>query len=265
MAYKLTFDLTPLIEQGNISSRGDSDSNTRVRTGGRIAIDLPTSATITAISNTGKTLQVDFLGYADSSTNTPICDLYWYDSPYTFDLSQYSGIRYVRAVIKNSDNTNISPADIASAKIELIAPNAWYMSEDGYPKYSLFPELPASPMEKPYPKALWRIDPQINGGYPYHELMPGLVRKGPGAFCNAIHLTRVRIPESVKTIGEKAFANTALRSVTIAPDCTYSETSFPPGCEVNFYGGGGQYGQLVDCNGVEILDCEAVRIFVKGE
>lgn len=142
---------------------------------------------------------------------------------------------------------------------------SWYMGADGYPTNSLFPELPASPMEKPYPKALWRIDPLINGGYPYHELMPGLVRKGPGAFCNAGKLTRVRIPSTVKLIGEKAFANTALRSVTIAPDCQYSETSFPPGCEVNFYGGGGEYGQLVDCNGVEILDCEAVRIFVKGD
>lgn len=142
---------------------------------------------------------------------------------------------------------------------------SWYMGPDGYPTNDKFPELPAAAMKKPYPKALWRIDPQINGGYPFHELMPGLVRKGPGAFYNAVKLTRVRIPESVKLIGEKAFAHSALRSVTIAPDCTYSETSFPEGCEVNFYGGGGQYGQLVDCNGVEILDCEAVRIYVKGE
>jgi len=52
------------------------------------------------------------------------------------------------------------------------------MSEVGYPKYSLFPELPSSAMTKPYPKALWRIDPQINGGYPYHELMPGVVGIG---------------------------------------------------------------------------------------
>ena len=114
MAYSITCDLTSIIEQGSITSSGNVSDSTRVRTRGRIAIASPTSAKITAISNTGKTLQVDFMGYADSSTNTPICDLYWYDSPYTFDLSQYSGIRYVRAVIKSSDNTNISPADIAS-------------------------------------------------------------------------------------------------------------------------------------------------------
>ena len=140
---------------------------------------------------------------------------------------------------------------------------SWYM--DDYPTNTDFSELPAAAMVEPFPHGYWRTDPLVNNGYPFHELLSGLVRKGPGAFRNAAHLTRVRIPETVKTIGAEAFRNTALRSVTIAPDCTYSETSFPEGCEVNFYGGGGQYGQLVDCNGVEILDCEAVRILVKGE
>lgn len=140
---------------------------------------------------------------------------------------------------------------------------SWYM--DGYPTNTDFSELPAAAMVEPFPDGYWRTDPLVNNGYPFNELMPGLVRKGPGAFYNAGKLTRVRIPETVKLIGEEAFANTALRSVTIAPDCTYSETSFPEGCEVSYYGGGGEYGQLVDCNGVEILDCEAVRIYVKGE
>ena len=144
-------------------------------------------------------------------------------------------------------------------------PYWWETNEEGLPTHSYFPATPSSPMEEPWPYALWRIDPLINDGYPYHELMPDLVRKGPGAFKNAAHLTRVRIPETVKIIGKEAFRYTALRSVTIAPDCTYSETSFPEGCEVSYYGGGGEYGQLVDCNGVEILDCEAVRVYVKGE
>lgn len=141
----------------------------------------------------------------------------------------------------------------------------WRKGADGYPTTEVFPELPEETMNKPYPRAYWRIDPLVNDGYPYHELMPDLVRKGPGAFRNAAHLTRVRIPETVMFIGKEAFRYTALRSVTIAPDCTYSETSFPEGCEVSYYGGGGEYGQLVDCNGVEILDCEAVRVYVKGE
>lgn len=136
---------------------------------------------------------------------------------------------------------------------------------NGYPWQQDFPGVVEADWSGELPYSAWRIDPQVNNGYPFNDLMPGLVRKGPGAFYNAVKLTRVRIPETVKLIGEEAFANTALRSVTIAPDCTYSETSFPPGCEISYYGGGGEYGQLLDCNGVEILDCEAVRIYVKGE
>lgn len=232
MAYSITCDLTSIIEQGDITSSGNVSDSTRVRTRGRIAIASPTSAKITAISNTGKTLQVDFMGYADSSTNTPICDLYWYDSPYTFDLSQYSGIRYVRAVIKSSDNTNISPADIASVTLEAIAEDAWYMSEDGYPRYSLSPEPPPL-MPKPWPYILWRTDSLINNSYPYHELLPEVPLLG--AFANAVNLKTVRIPETVKTIGRYAFRNTQLTSVTIASDCEYYDTSFPDGCIINFY------------------------------
>ena len=174
MAYSITYDLTPLIEQGGISSRGDFNTETVVRTRGRIAIALPTSATITAISNTSKPLQVDFLGYADSSTNAPICDLYWYDSPYTFDLSQYSGIRYVRVAIRNSDRTNISPADVASITLEAIVEDAWYINEYGELTHSALPELPESPMMPPFPYCTWRIDPQINNGLPFNDFLPGL-------------------------------------------------------------------------------------------
>lgn len=50
----------------------------------------------------------------------------------------------------------------------------WIMGDDGYPTNEDFPEVPAEPITKPYPKALWRIDPQVNNGYPYHLLLPGL-------------------------------------------------------------------------------------------
>lgn len=53
-----------------------------------------------------------------------------------------------------------------------------------------------------------------------------------GAFANATHLTAVEIPESVKSIGRYSFANTALKTVTLAEDCTYYETSFPENCVV---------------------------------
>jgi hypothetical protein len=86
------------------------------------------------------------------------------------------------------------------------------------------------------PYTMWRIDPNANGGKPYSPLMIGVaVLSQGGAFKDATYLKKIVIPESCKSIGAKAFAGTLLTSVTIASDCTYSETSFPNGCVVNFY------------------------------
>ena len=56
-----------------------------------------------------------------------------------------------------------------------------------------------------------------------------------GVFANAKDLQGVSIPKSVKKIGRYSFANTQLKSVTIAKDCEYYDTSFPKGCKINFY------------------------------
>lgn len=110
---------------------------------------------------------------------------------------------------------------------------SWYMGADGYPTNDLFPELPEVAMNKPYPNALFRTDEQFNSGYPFHKLMPEVPLLG--AFANAINLRTVRIPETVKKIGQYAFRNTQLTSVTVASDCEYYDTSFPDGCVINFY------------------------------
>ncbi len=68
--------------------------------------------------------------------------------------------------------------------------------------------------------------------YPYYVHLKNV---DVGAFANATNLKYVRIPKSVKKIGEYAFRNTALLSVTIARDCEYYPTSFPNGCTVSFY------------------------------
>lgn len=86
-------------------------------------------------------------------------------------------------------------------------------------------------LESPYPSAFWYVnqaqdDVVHNGSVSVEEM---------GAFMNAQHLTSVLIPRSVKYIGEFAFTNTQLTSVTIASDCVYFPTSFPEGCVVNFY------------------------------
>jgi len=122
-------------------------------------------------------------------------------------------------------------------------------------------DLPDNPLTQPYPKTIWRIDKSQNNGKPFNEYIP--IPKPTGAFRNAAKLEKIYIPESVKFIGAETFRFTALKTVKIAADCKYSETSFPEGCEIEFYGGGGTYGQLYDCDGYAVLDCEAARIYVK--
>lgn len=56
-----------------------------------------------------------------------------------------------------------------------------------------------------------------------------------GAFCHATSLVDISIPDTVKHIGRYAFTNTQLQSVTLASDCEYYETSFPPGCIIETY------------------------------
>lgn len=139
---------------------------------------------------------------------------------------------------------------------------AWVI-QDGKLTNTEFIAMPEAPLTPPYTASVWRIDPLINNGRPYHDNMIGLSVKGPGAFCHAENLIRVSIPESVKKIGKEAFRYTALRKVRIASDCEYYPTSFPEGCEITYYGGGGEYGQLYDSEGYAIIDRDGAKIYVK--
>lgn len=112
-------------------------------------------------------------------------------------------------------------------------------------------------------RGMWHVKPNFNNGKPYTGFM--LIPEPMGAFRNAVKLKDVYIAESVKFIGAESFRFTALKTVKIAADCEYSETSFPEGCEVEFYGGGGTYGQLYDCDGKAILDYEGARIYVRSD
>ena len=114
----------------------------------------------------------------------------------------------------------------------------WHAAEGEYPINDLTPPVLQTDFHKPYPCNYWRID-ESNGGYPYNDLMPNIVyyvpREESGAFEDAAALSAVRIPPSVKSIGPKSFKGTALTSVKIASDCTYSEESFPEGCVIENY------------------------------
>ena len=84
-----------------------------------------------------------------------------------------------------------------------------------------------------YPDILWRVDGVTNNGMIYSPLIPNMI--AVGAFKDVSTLRRVVIPNSCKKIGLVSFSGTNIREVVIASDCSYSQTSFPEGCTIDFY------------------------------
>lgn len=84
-----------------------------------------------------------------------------------------------------------------------------------------------------YPDILWRVDGVTNNGMIYSPLIPNMITVG--AFKDVSTLRRVVIPNSCKRIGLVSFSGTNIREVVIASDCSYSQTSFPQGCTIDFY------------------------------
>ena len=131
---------------------------------------------------------------------------------------------------------------------------------NGYP-YIQDTEYCISVPKEPYPICAYVQNGVTNDGYPYitntdrylnvvkepypdgifiqkKEQYPKLGNLKPindGAFCHASNLRAMKIPRSVKYIGETAFTHTTLTEVTIAADCVFYPTSFPEGCKINFY------------------------------
>ena len=154
-------------------------------------------------------------------------------------------------IIVGGELTNTEFIDIPS--IEAPYPAAMWRIDNGGLTTGLLPEPVEKAMEKPYPAALWRV----GNGRLTTDILPEEVQLG--AFCHAENLRKVSIPDSVKKIGEFAFRNTALRSVKIAEDCEYYETSFPDGCEIT----GGPWEQLEDKNGDALTDSSGAKIMVR--
>lgn len=254
--------ITPTLEQGNIGSSGNSSSSARLRSKDYIAVSgVALTAVITVQSVSGKAVQVNLLGYEKSDTTSAKFDLYWYESGHEFEIGSYTGTNYIRIVLRYQDNTDISLEDIALCEVSVGVKSAWYIGDDGLPDNDGFIPFPDDPLAGEIPKMRWRITPGINNALPYHELLP--LEKASGAFMNAVNLENVYIPRSCKKIGEWAFTNTKLRRVKISADCEYYPTSFPEGCEIEFYGGGGEFGQLLDSDNFALIDSEGARIYVK--
>lgn len=89
-------------------------------------------------------------------------------------------------------------------------------------------EIPGGVLTPPYPASFWYMD--SNNKLNLALLLAPLPL---GAFASCSHLTTITLPESLISIGEEAFAESGLRSVTIPnSQCTYYATSFPPSCVV---------------------------------
>ena len=123
---------------------------------------------------------------------------------------------------------------------------------------------PDTPFRGDSPRTFWRIDPNVNGGMPAIPLMIGVPAiSQTGAFKDAAELRKVTVPQSCTVLGDFAFAGTKLKTVTISAGSSYAETTFPESCEVQFYGGGGDFGQLRDDDDYAVIDSNGARIYVK--
>ena len=91
-------------EQGTIGSMYDEESTSRVRSIGYMQMNPTTyNAILEATATTDKQVQVAFRGYSGTTPESLICNLYWYDSPKSFDLNSYQNLRYFRVVLKYSE------------------------------------------------------------------------------------------------------------------------------------------------------------------
>lgn len=197
-------------EQGTISDGEPTWSANRVRSVSYI--QLPATfvgrrLTASATVSTGKTVQVDMVGFVTTSPPDTF-DLCWYDSPYTFDLSSYQTTMYFKMCLRYSDNSTISPSEITSCEVtyddgvvyhahegeypinDLTAPTLqnqfctpypsvlFHAAANQYPTKEAFQPTLQDKFCKPYPVSLWRID-ESNSGYPYTELMLGTIYVEP--------------------------------------------------------------------------------------
>lgn len=145
------------LEQGGWNGSDTTSRSDRVRDTGYTEITTKfVSPKITTTCNTGKTVNINFYGY--NSSKSLLCDLYWYNSPVTLDVSSYSGMKYFRIQLKYSDNSNISPSEITSLKVEVEIPDPWYIDNNEKLNHlNLAEEIPGNTFQDPYPSSFWNF------------------------------------------------------------------------------------------------------------
>lgn len=188
--------------QGAITINGNIGSLKQIRTTEYILLDdtwnfQDVTITVSFKPEINKTPKISLFGYESSDTARSRFNEAQTGILRTSAFTSYPKVQYIRIHIGFDDNTEILPTDIETVTIS--SECTWIMTENGI-RNTQFIET---------------------------ELL--------GTFANAKDLQGVSIPKSVKKIGRYSFANTQLKSVTIAKDCKYYDTSFPKGCKINFY------------------------------
>lgn len=109
----------------------------------------------------------------------------------------------------------------------------WYVTPDGNDIKTARTKDYHICLEHPFPYILWYVkgptDPDVTHDYffEYGKM---------GAFMGCENLETVKIPKSVKCIGEAGFMDTDITEVKIAVDCLYiPQTTFPEDCDITFY------------------------------
>lgn len=169
-------------EQGTISDGEPTWSANRVRSVSYIQLPatfVGRKLTASATVSTGKTVQVDMVGFVTTSPPDTF-DLCWYDSPYTFDLSSYQTTMYFKMCLKYSDNTVITPSEITSCIVTYDDGLVYHAHEGEYPVNDSAMPIVQADFTRPFPSTLWHID-ESNDGYPYNDLQLSILTYEPPA------------------------------------------------------------------------------------
>lgn len=155
--------------QGNIYV----DSNTEINdTNGLRSGYVPIKSgvfAVSAVDTDGNALVFSFLCYDADGNFVQTSKSNGYKASGTvIDITDMSGIASIRIVL--SGDTAITPSQLQSCAVHF---EYWYI-DDGDITHTEFIEPSGAAMSAPYPSSLWRIDPMVNNGIPYHDLLPGV-------------------------------------------------------------------------------------------
>lgn len=148
------------------------------------------------------------------------------------DFSEGLPITKWKFVLRVENVSTLKPSHILNDhKKFTLQMDAWEMTQDDVLINSgMCEEIDSELLVYPFPASFWELD----GNSLEMFMLPE--QPAEGSFMDCTSLEYVSIPESVQYIGKYAFTHTSLTRVRISRTCTYYPTSFPPGCEIWFYG-----------------------------